>query len=255
VTISLDGAADVQDRQRPRHGGGESWQAAVDCVAPLLAVPGRAKIAARATVTRDNLDIAIKLEALAALGFPEVGFAPLRVGPAGSGVLRDADWPNYLAMLIAASRQELDRLRRGLPIRLTNLAIALKQLHRGAASPYPCGAGGGYFSVSAAGRWYACHRAIGEEEYALGSNAGLDAVRRRKFVLSHHVHAQPECRSCWARYLCSGGCHQEANARSAASCDFIRGWLSFCLAAYCELGGPLHAPPLNLPNAAEEVRP
>ena len=255
VTISLDGAADVQDRQRPRPGGGKSWQAAVDCVAPLLAVPGRAKIAARATVTRDNLDIAKKLEALAAFGFPEVGFAPLRVGPAGSGVLRDADWPNYLEGLIAASRRELDRLRRGLPIRLTNLAIALKQLHRGAASPYPCGAGGGYFSVSAAGRWYACHRAIGEEEYALGSNTGLDAARRRRFVLSHHVHAQPECRSCWARYLCSGGCHQEASARSAASCDFIRGWLSFCLAAYCELGGPPHAAPLNPSNASEEVRP
>jgi uncharacterized protein len=255
VTISLDGAADVQDRQRPRHGGGESWRAVVDCVAPLLAVPGRAKIAARATVTRDNLDIATSLESLAALGFPEVGFAPLRVGPAGSGVLRDADWPDYLAALIAASRQELDRLWRGLPIRLTNLATALKQLHRGAASPYPCGAGGGYFSVSAAGRWYACHRAIGEEEYALGSNTGLDAARRRKFVLSHHVHAQPECRSCWARYLCSGGCHQEASARSAASCDFIRGWLSFCLAAYCELGGPPHAQSLNPPNAAEEVRP
>jgi uncharacterized protein len=255
VTISLDGTADVQDRQRPRHSGGGSWQAVVDRIAPLLAVPGKAKIAARATITRDNLDIPTPLETLAALGFPEVGFSPLRVGPAGSGVLRDADWPDYLAAMIAASRQELDRLRRGLPIRLTNLAIALKQLHRGAASPYPCGAGGGYFSVAADGRWYACHRAIGQEAYALGSNTALDAARRRKFVLNRHVHAQPECRSCWARYLCSGGCHQEASARSVASCDFIRDWLSFCLATYCELGGLPHARPLNPPIAAEEVRP
>lgn len=256
VTVSLDGGADVQDRQRPRHnGGGGSWRAAVDRVAPLLAAPGKAKIAARATVTRGNLDIATALETLAARGFPEVGFAPLRVGPAGSGALRDEDWPDYVAALIAASRRELDRLRGGLPIRLTNLAIALKQLHRGAASPYPCGAGGGYFSVSAAGRWYACHRAIGDATYELGSNTGLDLARRREFVLRRHVHAQPECQSCWARYLCSGGCHQEAGTRSAASCDFIRGWLSFCLATYCELGGPLQAPPVNLPSAAEEVRP
>ena len=135
-------------------------------------------------------------------------------------------------------------------MRLTNLAVALKQIHRGAASPYPCGAGGGYFSVSAAGRWYACHRAIGNEAYALGSNNGIDTTRRREFVRTHHVHAQPECRTCWARYLCSGGCHQEAGARSAASCDFIRGWLSFCLAAYCELGGPL---PATSPYRAEEI--
>lgn len=254
VTVSLDGAADVQNRQRPRRGGDGSWQTVVDRVAPLLATPGKAKIAARATITRDNLDIATTLDALAALGFPEVGFAPLRVGPSGSGILQDIDWRDYLAALIAASRQEIDRLKRGLPIRLTNLAVALKQLHRGAASPYPCGAGGGYFSVSSAGRWYACHRAIGDEAFALGSNSGLDATRRRNFVVDRHVHAQLECRSCWARYLCSGGCHQEASARSVASCDFIRGWLSFCLEVYCELGGPPQGLPIN-PPYAEEVRP
>jgi uncharacterized protein len=92
--------------------------------------------------------------------------------------------------------------------------------------------------VSAEGRWYACHRAIGDAEFELGANGGIDAERRRAFVSRRHVHAQTDCVSCWARYLCSGGCHQEAAARSAASCDFIRGWLSFCLAAYCELSAP-----------------
>ncbi len=251
VTVSLDGPAAVHDRARPRYRTDRgSWEAAVARVAPLLAAPGKARIAARATVTRHNLDIAATLEALARVGFPEIGFAPLRAGSPESGVLREEDWRHYLAALIAASRDELARLRRGLPIRLTNLAIALKQLHRGAASPYPCGAGGGYFSVSAAGRWYACHRAIGDAAYELGSNAGLDPVRRHDFVTRLHVHAQPECRVCWARYLCSGGCHQEAGARSEASCDFIRGWLSFCLAAYCELGGPQKA--VGEPRAATE---
>jgi uncharacterized protein len=256
VTVSLDGTPDIQNRQRPRYGAGRgSWLAAVDRVAPLLADPGKAKLAARATVTRHSLDIASALETLAALGFPEVGFAPLRVGPAGAGALRDKDWSDYLAALIVASRAELGRLKQGFSIRLTNLAIALKQLHRGASSPYPCGAGGGYFSVSAAGRWYACHRAIGNAAYELGSNDGLDAVARRAFVTQRHVHAQADCRSCWARYLCSGGCHQEASARSTASCDFIRGWLAFCLAAYCELRGPPQAVPPSIAPLAEEVRP
>ena len=237
VTVSLDGTAGIHDLQRPRYATGKgSWADAVAHVAPLLAAPGRAKIAARVTVTRNHLDVAAALDALAGLGFPEVGFAPLRAGPPGSGALRDEDWPGYLAALVAASRRELKRLRRGLPLRLTNLAVALKQLHKGAASPFPCGAGGGYFSVAASGRWYACHRAIGKTDYELGTNDGLNHDLRRDFLQRRHVHAQPECQSCWARYLCSGGCHQEAGSRSAASCDFIRGWLSFCLAAYCELG-------------------
>jgi uncharacterized protein len=125
-------------------------------------------------------------------------------------------------------------VRSGL-LRLTNLAVALKQLHRGAASPYPCGAGGGYFSVAADGRWYACHRAIGDGRFRMGDNSGLDADRRRAFLLARHVHAQEGCGTCWARYLCSGACHQEMSSRSQASCDFIRAWLDFCLRAYCEL--------------------
>lgn len=237
VTVSLDGSAAVQDAQRPRHRGGEgSWALVVDRVAPLLAEPGNAKLAARATVTRHDLDIASRLEALTGIGFPEAGFSPLKVAPEAAGPLRDEDWPLYLAALVKASRIEIERLRRGLPIRLTNLAVALKQLHRGASSPYPCGAGGGYFSVAADGRWYACHRAIGQADYALGDSTGLDAARRRRFVETRHVHAQTECRTCWARYLCSGGCHQEATSRTAASCDFIRGWLDFCLETYCDLG-------------------
>jgi uncharacterized protein len=114
--------------------------------------------------------------------------------------------------------------------------VALKQLHRGASSPYPCGAGGGYFSVAADGRWYACHRAIGNASFELGSSEGIDAARRRRFLEARHVHSQTECRTCWARYLCSGGCHQEAAARTAGSCDFVRGWLDFCLKTYCEIG-------------------
>ena len=252
VTVSLDGGASVQDRARPRWSDRTgTFDSIARRIAPLLSQPGRARIAARATVTRNDFDLQARLDALLDLGFPEVGFAPLRVGPPGSGALADEDWPAYLDALVAVARVELERFERGIPIRLTNLAIALKQLHRGASLPYPCGAGGGYFSVSAGGLWYACHRAIGNPDFELGSNAGLDVARRRSFLEARHVHAQTDCSVCWARYLCSGGCHHEAKARSAASCNFIRGWLDFCLSAYCGLGSPtIRAAPVvpNFPN-------
>ena len=253
VTISVDGGADVQDRQRPRAGGVPgTFETILRRVNPLLVRPERAKVAARATVTRDDMDIERRLDALLAAGFPEVGFAPLRSGPDGSGALSGADWTAYLHALVLAARAEIKRLRRGAPLRLTNLAVALKQLHRGACSPYPCGAGGGYFSVSTEGRWYACHRAIGDAGFELGSSDGLDAARRRAFLAERHVHAQADCSACWARYLCSGGCHQEAKARTVESCDFIRGWLDFCLAAYCELGGVPGTPLEDSPRPETE---
>ena len=146
----------------------------------------------------------------------------------------------YLAELIRASRVELARLQRGLPVRLTNFAVALKQLHRGACSPYPCGAGGGYFSVSAEGRWYACHRADrrpgvrdGIEPSASIPIAG--AASWRTATCTRRPTAEPAGRATSA----PAGATRRRRSRTAASCDFVRGWLEFCLAAYCELGGPL----------------
>jgi uncharacterized protein len=252
VTVSIDGSPDVQNRQRPRArtGRGSWWQMAA-CTALLLAAPGRARIAARATVTRDDLDIAGRIQTITALGFPETGVSPLRTAANSGAVLRDEDWPVYFTRLTEAATIELSRLQVGLPMRLTNLAVALKQLHRGACSPYPCGAGGGYFSVAADGHWYACHRAVGDDRFRLGSNAGLDTNSRRAFLLARHVHAQAACQSCWARYLCSGACHQEAQGRTQASCDFIRAWLEFCLRAYCELS-TFYLPPAHRMEPRDE---
>jgi uncharacterized protein len=246
VTISIDGGVRVQDRQRPSGGRKPrgSFAALAKAAAPLLANPGRAQIAARATVTRHDFDLQQRFGDILALGFSEVGFAPLRMDKGSGDALGDSDWLPYFDALARVAKGEFARAQRGLPIRLSNFAIALKQIARGASSPYPCGAGGGYFSVAADGRWYACHRAIGQSEFEMGNSAGLDEIGRSAFLEERHVHAQDVCRRCWARYLCSGACHQEATARNDSSCGFVRGWLEFCLSAYCELSGPSHdAPP------------
>ena len=236
VTVSVDGGAQIQNLQRPlpvRQQG--SYELLHKATRSLLAEPRSAIIAARATVMRFDLKLRERFEAILSMGFPEVGFAPLRGAGDNPGALKDEDWPKYLDALVEIAESELERARKGGSIRLTNFAVALKQLYRGASSPYPCGAGGGYFSVAASGEWYACHRAIGSSAYRLGDSGGIEPERQREFLAARHVHSQSACRQCWARYLCSGGCHQEASNRTESACGFIRGWLEFCLASYCEL--------------------
>ncbi|TIL43285.1 radical SAM protein [Mesorhizobium sp.] len=234
LTVSVDGDGDVHDLQRPTIRGKGTFAELAKRLAPLLTDPGKAQVAARMTVRAGRIDLTRRVDAVLGIGFSEVGVSPLRVSRDGSE-LNDSDWPHYLAELIALSRRELAQAITGNRIRLTNFAVALKRIHAGASSPYPCGAGGGYFSVAAEGKWYACHRAIGDDAFALGDNGKLDEQRRQAFLVERHVHSQTDCRSCWARYLCSGTCHQEAPSRTGAGCDFIRDWLNFCLAAYCEL--------------------
>lgn len=255
VTVSVDGAKDTQDRQRPMHSktgrATSSWDELELHLRPLLANPGASKIAARATVSRHTLDVKSNFDAILGLGFEEVGFSPLRKsGAAGQG-LEDEHWPTYLANMKSVAEGELDRAINGEEIRLTNFAVAMRQLHRGWSSPYSCGAAGGYFSVASSGDWYACHRAIGQPEYRMGNSHHLDGAARQNFLLAHHVHAQTDCSQCWARYLCSGGCHQESSQRSAQSCDFIRAWLDFCLSSYCELSA--RRPSWFAPAATEEI--
>jgi uncharacterized protein len=234
VTISIDGGQVLQDVQRPMRSGVSSFTALCKSVGPILESPGLAHVAARATVTRSNLGIVERFDDLMKIGFPEAGFSPVRSGPLGDS-LRGDDWRVYLAQMVKLASRELDAALSGGTFRFTNVAIALKQLRRGFSMPYPCGAGGGYFSVSSDGVWYACHRAIGQDSYAMGGNEGLDDSRRIEFLRARHVHSQQECSRCWARYLCSGGCHHEASARSDSSCGFIRGWLEYCLGAYCAM--------------------
>jgi uncharacterized protein len=84
----------------------------------------------------------------------------------------------------------------------------------------------------------------------MGDNAGLDQILRRRFLEARHVHSQTACRRCWARYLCSGACHQEASARTDSACGFVRGWLEFCLGAYCDLSIASNCEPILLPGEA-----
>jgi uncharacterized protein len=235
VTISIDGGAELQDLQRPMRTGKSSFAALRTAITPLLESPGMARVAARSTVLRSNLLLRERFAVLTELGFPEVGFSPLRQPLESPSAFTAGDWPQYLKELSSLASEQSNAALKGESIRLSNLAIALKQLKRGFSMPFPCSAGGGYFSVSSDGNWFACHRAIGDQAYHMGDNSGLDSARRREFLQTRHVEAQVDCQRCWARYLCAGGCHQEAAARTTPSCDFIRGWLEHCIRIYGEL--------------------
>ena len=167
VTVSIDGGEQIQDLQKPTSEGRKgSYELLFGATRSLLGNPGSAQVAARSTVTRGDFNLRERFETVLSIGFREMGFAPLRAAKPGGDALRDEDWPRYLQAIVEVGQSELERVRQGEPIRFTNLAVALKQLHRGASSPYPCGAGGGYFSVAANGDWYACHRAMVPQRFA-----------------------------------------------------------------------------------------
>jgi uncharacterized protein len=236
VTVSVDGIGPVHDQLRPFVGGQGSFDRLVARVAPLLDRQRRMQVSARVTVTPRNLRLAETLEQLVGLGFHSVGFSPLLRSPTGRDELGREELATMLEEMVTCGAEFERRVIAGERYPFANAVTAMRELHRGTHRPYPCGAGAGYLGVAADGALAACHRFVGDPEAAFGSvTQGIDRRRQLRWLDERHVHAQQPCRSCWARYLCGGGCHHEVIARGRPACDYIRGWLHWSIAAYARL--------------------
>jgi uncharacterized protein len=240
VTISLDGPRLAHDALRPYKNGRGSFDTVMRRLEPLLARQRRMQVSARVTVTPSNLELRRTLDEFIATGFHSVGFSPMLASPNGTGEMQAADLEIMLGEMIDCGRAYERHALAGERYPFANMVNAMRELQRGTHRPYPCGAGAGYLGVSADGELAACHRFVGDEDGAMGSLAtGVDRERQADWLARRHVHRQEPCRSCWARYLCGGGCHHEVIRRGRPACDYIRGWLHYCLGAYLRLSsGP-----------------
>jgi uncharacterized protein len=237
LTISLDGLHATHDQLRPYRSGNGSFQKVAENVNALLAVDQRRyRVFARVTVTPRNLDLPEIMSGLLAMGFDAVMFSPMLSAPTGKDEMLAADLDRLLDQLVRCGNIFREGLRQGRMLPFANVIKTLQRIHFYEQDQYPCGAGGGYMGVSADGGLYACHRFVNDEDGLMGDVFnGVDRDRQSSWLENRHLRKQSPCGSCWARYLCSGSCHYEAIKRGRPACDYIRGWLTYCLGLYTEL--------------------
>jgi uncharacterized protein len=253
VTVSLDGPRELHDRLRPHKNGAGSFERIMRNLQPLLAQQRRMQVSARVTVTPDNIELRRTLDDFIAAGFHSIGFSPMLSAPAHRGELQSSDLARMLGGMVDCGRAFEERLLAGGRYPFANMVNAMREIHRGTHRPYPCGAGAGYLGVSADGDLAACHRFVGDAEGAMGSVERIDRDRQLRWLAGRHVHRQTPCTKCWARYLCGGGCHHEVIHRGRPACDYIRGWLHYCLGAYLRLSQQRHD--WFEPTASASVQP
>ncbi len=242
VALSLDGPADLHDTNRPNLAGTGSYAAITANLEGLLS-GSSAAVAARVTLTPDQwCRIEEVFYHLMQLGFHEVGIAP--VSPVRRELLPNADQEEALLQGFSAlARTFLKAAQANRLLPFTNLIDLLARLHLGQTKSVSCGAGYGYLAVDAEGSLYVCHRLVGEETCRVGNlDDGADPGEIRRALDKLTCGKQEMCRSCWARTLCSGGCHYENHLREnllglppGGSCDFIRRWFKLGIEVYAEL--------------------
>lgn len=233
VTISLDGLKETHDAQRPMKGGKGSFDRVMQNVKPLLSLQKNMQVSVRVTVTPENTNLAEALDEFVRMGFHSVGFSPLLRSSNGQGEMTPESLAVMLENMIACGLNFEKNVLAGNRYPFLNMVNAMKEISKGTHRPYPCGAGAGYMGVSADEELFACHRFVNEEAGYMGDlNTGINSEKQNNWLSTRHVHKQDPCSQCWARYLCSGGCHHEVIEKGRPACDYIRSWLTYSIQAH-----------------------
>lgn len=236
VAVSIDGPKAINDDARPLNGEGSAYDR-LRGVLLMFDELGRPRhLSARITVTPRARDLPAILEHVLSLGFDSAGFSPVLVSPDPALAFGEDDFRWFLAGMVECGKCAAQAIAAGRRYPFSNFETAMHEIERGSHRPYPCGAGAAYLSVNAEGALYACHRLVDDPAHRFGDVfKGSDVAARASHLAIRHVDRQTPCRTCWARYLCGGGCYHEVDRRGRPGCDYIRGWLEFCLGAYAEL--------------------
>src|SRR5688500_2537749 len=244
VTISIDGPEEMQNKFRVFKNGTGSYDIAAPKIKQLLARHRSRPIGARVTLTRQTLDVRRIYQHLTdEIGFWEVGFAPVTTAPSRDYAIADGGFDELLLQFRALAQDYLHASLENRHHGFSNVRETLQEIHQGHAKAYPCGAGIGLMGVATDGDVALCHRFAGSDAHKFGTvHEGVSWERQQEFLNAHHIADKTDCRTCWARPICAGGCYHEANTRYGSTtnanlhyCEWIRGWTHTCLEIYGEL--------------------
>ena len=211
VVLSLDGRKEVHDRYRVDYAGNGSWEKIVPKFQKLVEARGGQGYYMRGTFTHANPDFLKDIETMLDLGFTELSMEPV-VGPESDpSSLTAEDLPIVLEQYEKLAELMLKRHREGRPFTFYHYMIDLK----GGPCIYKrisgCGSGTEYMAVTPWGDLYPCHQFVGEEKFKLGNVwDGVKNTEAQDDFAACNVYSRPECRDCWARLYCSGGCAANA---------------------------------------------
>ena len=211
VVLSLDGRREIHDKWRVDYAGNGSWERVVPKFQKLVEARGGKNYYMRGTFTHANPDFLQDIRTMLSLGFTELSMEPVVAAPDDPNALMEDDLPIVMEQYEELAKLMLERERAGKPFTFYHYMIDLT----GGPCIYKrisgCGSGTEYMAVTPWGDLYPCHQFVGEEAFKLGDIwSGVTNADAQAEFAACNVYAKPECRDCWARLYCSGGCAANA---------------------------------------------
>ena len=211
VVLSLDGRRDVHDNFRKDYAGNGSYDKIVPKFQRLVEKRGGKDYYVRGTFTHNNVDFTNDIFHMADLGFTELSMEPVVCPPDDPYALTAEDLPKVLEQYGILAKEMIKRKKEGRPftfyhymLDLTNGPCIYKRITG-------CGSGTEYMAVTPWGELYPCHQFVGDPKYSLGNIwDGIKNKEAQDEFRYCNAYARPECKDCWAKLYCSGGCAANA---------------------------------------------
>ena len=211
VVLSLDGRKEIHDRYRVDYAGNGSWEKIVPKFQKFVAARGGKNYYMRGTFTHQNPDFLKDIQQMLDLGFRELSMEPVVCAPEDEACLTKEDLPIVLKQYEDLATLMCKREKEGRPFTFYHYMIDLT----GGPCIYKrisgCGSGTEYMAVTPWGDLYPCHQFVGDEAFKLGDIwTGVTNTEIQDEFMACNVYARPECKDCWAKLYCSGGCAANA---------------------------------------------
>ena len=211
VVLSLDGRKEVHDRFRVDFNGNGSWEKIVPKFQRFVQKRGNKNYYMRGTFTHANPDFLNDIKEMLRLGFTELSMEPVVCAPGDPSALTQEDLPVVLEQYEKLAELMLEKYREGKPFTFYHYMLDLKSgpcIYKRISG---CGSGIEYMAVTPWGDLYPCHQFVGEEKFRLGNIwTGVDNTVVQDEFADCNVYTRPECKDCWAKLYCSGGCAANA---------------------------------------------
>ena len=230
VVLSLDGRKFVNDDMRVFKSGKGCYDLVVEKFQKLVRKRGKKAYFVRGTFTSKNLDFSKDVMHLFNLGFKKISIEP--------AVLDENIEFSLERCKVLKILKEYEKL--------SDLVLSLKRIDKNFSFFHfeqdfkkgpcmtkrikGCGCGNEYVSVTPEGDIYPCHQFVGDVEFKMGNvNSGEFDVNIKKFFSIPNLISSDECKNCWAKFFCGGGCsannwnfNKKINKPHKLSCNLMK---------------------------------
>ena len=214
VVLSLDGRKEINDNMRPTLNDKGSYDVIMPKFKKLVEKRDKDKYYyIRGTFTRDNLDFGKDVLHFADEGFASTSVEPVVGDESNPYALRKEDMEKVFAEYEKLAKQYAKRKLDGENFTFFHFVVDLNQGPCVIKRITGCGAGNEYLAITPNGDIYPCHQFVGNDDFKLANIMDEEVIIPKEITDTFrdaHVYSKEDCKKCWNKFYCSGGCHANA---------------------------------------------